>query len=277
MDSNDWNKVCFNVRKEPLCYHNQEGNLNVIDNNIAIVRTKNDGTDEILNLASSSYNLVQNSSIVEGLESLRQYGFEPHKVRNINNKKFMFEMRREEDLYINNQPCLMRVQITNSYDGSTKLGLNFGVFIKVCSNGLIVNLNDAKLDLAYKHSSIVPSDISNFVYSKTIQAKDYLNYKLRNINFDNDPSDVERKFDKLKSMFYKPQKQENNPVIDAVLNRTAHEMEALKEYGVNEEFALFMAITNMATHADKYMLSSANAMKLEQAATELWTNFSLQY
>lgn len=280
MDNKNLESACFDVVSKDLYYFNDDANgiqRPVSTDRIAIVKPNDDG-GQVLYTPTNTYKLVHNKDIVAGLSTLTEWGFTPVKVRNINNKRFMFDMMYDSELTLNTQPCFIRVQVTNSYDGSTRLGLNFGVFIKVCSNGLIVNLNDAKLDLSYKHTSMLPNNIADFVYEKTKISLDYLEYKVRHVKFDADDQTVVAKFEKLKNMFYQSKKGVN-PVVETILSRTAHEMKVNYEDGFvpNEEFALFMAITNMATHADQYMLSPANALILEQAATELWTNFSLTY
>ena len=121
-----------------------------------------DGQEYDLNYCSDRYALVPNANIFPQIESvLNAHGIKfdatyrhINNVRfyadyNINDKRYAYKMKNSNDLI---QPML-RVQ--HSYNGLTKYRIVFGYFRLVCSNGLVIAVEEMKefnLSIVGKHT-----------------------------------------------------------------------------------------------------------------------------
>jgi hypothetical protein len=255
--------ACFPVSTVPLGY-NLSGEFKNIDR-VGVLRQD---TNEIMYVGSNNYKLVKNEDIMLALDPLFRSGYEGVKVRNIHGKRFMFELRTEafEDLTINNYPCVGRIRVCNSYDGSTALTLQFGVYIQVCSNGLCVpaHVFTGNIDVKYKHTTYTPEDITSWIHNSTIGAMPFIRKSLEGIVFHEGSCD--RKLQRIADLLPKPSKG-IHPIIEALINQTRNE---IQEHKSNENFGLFMALTNMATFPDKYGIAASYVETLEEAATSLF-------
>jgi len=264
VDNQDFMSACFPVRTVQLGY-NLHGSFKDVDR-IGVLRMDR---EEMLYVGSSNYKLVKNEDIVLALEPLYQAGYEQVKVRSIHGKRFMFELQTEvfDDLTINGFPCRSRIRICNSYDGSTALTLQFGVYIKICGNGLCVDPDVfvGNVDLRYKHGSSTPSNITNWIHNSTIAAMPFVRNAISSYIFPDGPCDAN--LQRIAKMIPTPSKGKIHPVIETLISATKSSM---GEYESNENFALFMALTNMATYPDRYAIAPSYVELLEEAATSLF-------
>jgi len=112
--------------------------------------------DKIVNVVSNSYGHVPNELFFkEAEEMLLQAGLNFHK-RSINRNdrsfiidfiiddKSQFSVKNGKDL------ILPMLRFKNSYDGSEKTSGHFGLYRKVCSNGL--HVSQAEIEFSIKHS-----------------------------------------------------------------------------------------------------------------------------
>lgn len=257
--------ACFPVSKFNLGFQPTPGELVTIDK-MAIVRQD---TQECLHVCSRSYNLVKNEDIILGLEPLHDLGYENVKVRNLYNRRFYFELRsRASEIKVNNYPCVARIRVINSYDGTAPLSLQFGVFIQVCGNGALANIAGLHtLDLKYKHSKVVPEDVSAWIHATTMEALPYVRNQFESMTFDDEPCDDI--LTEINKMFPQTKKTPVHPIVSKLIEYTKV---SIKEYACNEKFGLFMALTNMATYPDNYEIAPAYVDKLESASQFLFTN-----
>jgi len=267
IDNDDFSKACFHVTKKQLGY-NDGGSFTPV-NRIAIIKSD---TSEILHVASDQYNLVPNADILQGLDPLFASGYDQVKVRNLFNREFYFELGYEapagSEIMYGGLPCKTRVRIINSYNGKTKLALQYGVYIKVCGNGLCVQL--AGVNLEYKHSSFVPGDIAQWIFETTQNSVPYIQDRLSEYQFDDSPSSGQENLHRIAKLFPTTKKDDVHPVVHRILDKANKELEQPYTNG-NQNFALMMALTNVATYPDANGVPPSYVEKLEDIATELFT------
>lgn len=263
IDSKDFASAMFPVSLRPV-------GIMVADEFTSIGRNAvyRQDTGDTLYIGSGGYNLIKNEDIVLGLEPLYLAGYEKVKVRNINNKKFMFELKSEafEDLRINDYPCVARVRVCNSYDGSTSLSLQFGVYIQVCGNGLCVDAKTftGNIELSYRHTKAAPDDIAEWINNSTVGAMPMIRKRLESLVFNNQGNSA--KWRSIAKLLPTPRGGGFHPLIEKLGEETRKSM---VKYDCNEDFALLMAATNMATYPDVHGISPTYVEVLEDAATGL--------
>lgn len=124
-----------------------------------------DNEEMHLNYCSPRYELVENKAIFPNVENvLKANGFDfSADYRHVNHVRFYGDITINEDRFrfdVNGKGDIIRpkISVQHSYNGLTKYMINFGYFRLVCSNGLVIpveEMNMFNLSISGKHTSSI--------------------------------------------------------------------------------------------------------------------------
>lgn len=226
----------------PLWYdtHDQGQNISPYS---AVITHPNTDMEKVV-FAGKRYQLIPNTELIKTVETLQDNGFSLVNAKNIDNKSFEVRMiNPAKELQIGKELAYLQCSLHNSYDGSQSFRAIFGCYVQVCTNGAI--LGD-KFAIKVKHIKRNDSnyffkfDINEFV-TETILGIDGAMDKMQNKEFNRTKDEVKtlaESFVKGIPMF--PDKP--NPVKMVLNDLYARNYDKYK----NHEFALFMAVTDIA-------------------------------
>lgn len=109
---------------------------------------------------------------VEALDALKGEGFEPYEVRQGGSRdeekrgftKHLIRLRKQGDVMRHKGDAIREVLLLNAHDGTSSYRLMSGVFVMVCSNGMIVS--DGKMqDIRIPHKGDVKGEIIEAAYT----------------------------------------------------------------------------------------------------------------
>lgn len=134
--------VLFPVHEEPALRNGIETGYKYI------VRSD---TDKIISCKTNIYQLVKNQHVLDAVmpiveenngRIIEQYAFSDTRTK----ITFQFDGKEDE---IFGQAMKPRLTIFNSYDGTSRVNIRFGLMILVCTNGLMIS--KASKSISYKH------------------------------------------------------------------------------------------------------------------------------
>ncbi|MEA3464146.1 MAG: DUF932 domain-containing protein [Patescibacteria group bacterium] len=136
-----------------------------------------DGQQTILNACSNRYELVPNSTIFPNIRQvLIDNGMQfTENYQSINNARFYADyVLEDQELAYNvgksGDIIKPRISVQHSYNGLTKYLIVFGYYRMICSNGLILPVNELKkynLEISGKHTSSIKNSFIKL--NKTIK------------------------------------------------------------------------------------------------------------
>lgn len=237
----DINKALFPIEQKPLYFNNNDGIRSEIAHKVLI----NSNTQETL-YVGSNYEIMSNNEIIDLIEKAGIFKeFEIQDVRITNNKRFEFNfIHTDKELIIGDEKAKPRLTIKNSYDASMALQIHLGLYILVCSNGLMADRN-----FSYKARHTMNKvnefrDMLNNAHNKLlVEVPEYFSGK----EFHNNEAKLLKQFSTLTKNI-PDLKTKVNPVKEQLNVRTNHYIEKEK-YG--KEFSLLMAATDLTTHGYK--------------------------
>jgi hypothetical protein len=251
--------ICFPVSQKPLHYLIDRGGYHKTEYK-GLVR---DDTGEIL-YVGKEYSPVANEEIVKAMEPLMNDGFELRDIRVYQDRRFQINLwNPNEKLDINEEEANLRVTFGNSYDGSLAFYTAIGAYIQVCGNGMIAGKG---FSFRKKHTGI--SDLSSFML-ECVSSRDKIINMLKAKQWqDLEKDKLLKLFDKITKNLPDGKDKKPNPVKVLLNKQFENEM---SNYA-NSEFALFMAVTNIATHGHQLGISPTYQMELESQSTVFFTN-----
>ena len=115
----------------------------IIEGKQAIVRQDN---DTVLGIVSKDYRLIKHGDAMSSPAlTLLKEGYDVQECYQIKNgAKAVIEMRTTDITKINGEDYKLRLFILNSYDGSTSLKMQFGLFRLTCLNGCGYIIKDSE-------------------------------------------------------------------------------------------------------------------------------------
>ncbi len=218
--------------------------------------------DEVVYIGKN-YEIIQNEDVAnEILNFIKSTSYQVHNIRSVNNRRFDVTLVDQNAIVtIGNEPAYKTAIITNSYDGSARFSVTFGVNIQICGNG--ARATKPVDGLVFKHTN------NQIDFSRMYKSADTLDRVLEKFNQSWDLNgEVSRaNFNKLTAIFPKKTNGDQHDLSTALAMK-AHEHVTENNYPPN--FALFMAVTNMTTYPDRYNMSDNYALRLEQKTTEVF-------
>lgn len=256
----DLNQAFFPVAQKPLFFYDAN-NLAQASGQKALMALD---TQEIL-YVGPEYTPVLNQDVYEALTELEQYGWQASKIRTLNRRVFTFSyVNPNITLNIGGQPCVARLVVTNSYDGSHALKILIGAYIKVCFNGLVIGKG-----VEYKKKHI--SGIGDFKeVLNTIGHKGFKDTVAKAESKQWEYEDVTKLQNIWKSLVKSYPNASNgqpNKLVYALNQRFAVEQQA----GYKGEFAMLMAATHLVTH-EAHLYSGTYMMQLEKDIPKVFFN-----
>ncbi len=119
--------------------------------NHAIVITKPDGSERVVQYCSESYRLVPNSEIITQFEEQfsKHYRVEVETKVNRWARFFVDFILKEHGINIGSvtkdeDPVFPRITLMNSYDGSIRYSFKAGFYRQVCTNGMVAPVGETK-------------------------------------------------------------------------------------------------------------------------------------
>jgi hypothetical protein len=143
------NRISFPVEKQILTYNHNDRVMET--DRYGIIRQD---SGACLGVVSAKYGLVTHRQALEpALEVLSGAGFAIKHVAEKNNgaKLVIDAVNTQNEILINNDPHFPRVQLVNSYDGSTSINFKFGFYRLACLNGLMVSADDFNFSYTTRH------------------------------------------------------------------------------------------------------------------------------
>lgn len=124
-----------------------------------------DNEEMHLNYCSPRYELVENKAIFPNVENVLKangIGFDAS-YRHVNHVRFYADLTINDDKFkfdVNGKGDIIRpkISVQHSYNGLTKYMINFGYFRMICSNGLVIpveEMNMFNLSISGKHTSSI--------------------------------------------------------------------------------------------------------------------------
>lgn len=168
-------EMCFPVRveDEPMACNKEYSKM--------VIGTI-DGVETKLNQMSDVYSLVPNDEIFPSIEEVLNEANINFSVKysHINNARFYADYTIEDkglayQMKGTNDAIKPMLRVRHSYNGLTKYSITFGYFRLVCSNGLVIpveEMNEFNLSLGGKHTESIRGSIE--------QLKSTLDYFVRN-------------------------------------------------------------------------------------------------
>jgi len=206
-------------------------------------------------IVSGEYNLIPNKDIIERLEVFFNKGYGVERTTNYDDKEFSIHMIKDELISIGNfTEAKPQIKIVNSYDGTSSLRLEFGVYILVCGNGAY---RGVKASISKKH-------IGNWSFSEWLESAEFEAKYMANLEkfgyktWENTGEAIMDMFKDLTKGI--PATSKGGATVLQLIN-DKYEKELLR-FG-NEEFALFMAVTDIATHGQDYGVAPSYQLALE--------------
>ena len=137
-EKNELEKLNFDVAKEPIAIAKTNA---VIPDRFAIVRKDTQAT---LGIVSKDYRIIKHGdAMANPAKVLVQEGYEMvTSFQSDFGAKAILELRSTDITKINNDNYKTRLYLLNSYDGSTSLRMEFGLFRLTCLNGVGYNAKD---------------------------------------------------------------------------------------------------------------------------------------
>lgn len=131
-------KLNFDVAKEPIAIANTG---KVIEDRFAITR---EDTHAVLGIVSKDYRIIKHGDAMAApAKILMDEGYEINSSYQSDfGSKAILELRSKDITKINDDNYKTRLYLLNSYDGSTSLRIEFGLFRLVCLNGAGYNAKD---------------------------------------------------------------------------------------------------------------------------------------
>ena len=186
------------------------------------------------------------------------------------------KLRNEKLTNLYNNGLIPEIIISNSYDGTSRLNINFGIFRKICNNGLIVKENQEFTGLSIKH---IGQDFNEKIESFLPQIEPFFEKILLKIEKSKQIilSEEDQK-DFVKELF-ESKKHLNNDFIDyhSLLNRQREEDKG------NDMFSIFNVLQenllqgnyeivskNKNTRKARKIISISNSWQVNQ---NLWNVF----
>lgn len=112
--------------------------------------------DQIVNVVSKKYGMVQNSQFFGAMEERLQGAGIEYEIRSINrsNGSFAVDYILKDDSFVvksntGKDAIKPMIRLINSYDGSCQTSGHFGAFRQICTNGL--HVADLHLDFQQRH------------------------------------------------------------------------------------------------------------------------------
>lgn len=250
-----FDEICFPTRVESLGFIDENGEYQDAGRTAFI-----DARDNKALYVGNEYKPTLNVELYQSVLPLLSNGYELEDVRNYSNRKFEINLANQNyKININGLDAALRLKITNSYDGSTRLSMRFGAYIQVCGNGLCIgNFFDVKR----KHTQ--SNDLSNMLTgiantNAPLVARFLNEYKLT------DDTDVVRLFKVLTAGMPDVKDKEGNVLRQAKGKIMLNDSYIKHTHTYPPPMALLMAATDLSTHGYKYGLSVTDQQKLEEA------------
>lgn len=156
------NDICFEVEKTPL---SDLGFGSISSTEYGIVANIQ-GQKTILNTCSDRYELISNDQIflvIENLLNASDISFNAtYEMHDYSVFKAQYNLN---DCYVtlpNNDKMYLKFEVTHSYNGLAQYSIILGYFRLVCSNGLVVPLEDA-LYIKGKHTNKILESVENLI------------------------------------------------------------------------------------------------------------------
>lgn len=254
------NQTFFPVAQKPLFYYDA-ANIAQQSGQKALMALD---THEILYIGSE-YSPVLNKDVYETLTELEQYGWQADNVRTLNRRVFTFSyINPNITLNICGQPCLARIVVTNSYDGSHALKVHVGAYIKVCSNGLVIGKG---VEYKKKHISgigdfkEVLQNIGHKGFKETVEKAESKEWEYEDV------TKLQNIWKQLTKPYPNATNGKPNKMIYALNQRFAEE----QRLGYKGEFAMLMAATHLVTH-EAHLYSGNYMLQLEKDIPKVFFN-----
>jgi len=226
-----------------------------------------DARDNKILYAGASYEPVLNSQIVDAIEPLLENGFNTKDVRSYYGKKFEINLINENyGITINEHQAHLRMKIVNSYDGSQRLSVRMGAYIQVCSNGLCVG---DYYDIVHKHTREI--ELNDMLLEVFENKKELIMNKLDNYHFGEIKTPVKDIFKQITGKL-KDSKNKNNEIIHNKTKVIINELFVKQREIYGDQFGLFMAATDVATHGHKYGIPIMDQLTLENDIAKVYFN-----
>jgi len=254
--------VFFDLIESPLYYKDENGNMSV-SNRSGII----DGRNGELLYSGSSYIPLRNIDIVE---SINRYApdYKLKDTRNYGNKKFVFNYINDNVSFtVNGLEASQRIKISNSYNGTQSLMVEMGFYIKICSNGAVIGHDIIKSK--YRHIESNMLDFNDIINNGFNIDKNIVNY-LSSKDFNADDNEVKKKFELLTEGLSDKTDTDGNIIYNKIKLLLHDKFVAEQRLYKNNEFALFMASTWLATNGHKYYFSADYMYNIEKKITSVF-------
>lgn len=145
--------ISFGVTKKPTFYKDCQGKA---QQSSAYSIIHND-TGHELGSVTKQYNIITHAEVLEpALNALHDldYTFKTVAMKNHGGRVLIEAVSPNNPITINGETHIPRVIIKNSYDATTSVSIQFGLFRMVCTNGIIAPaFKGSSMNLTTRHSS----------------------------------------------------------------------------------------------------------------------------
>jgi len=228
----------------------------------AIVRVDN---GKILGIHSNSYNLIKNTDLADKLKPFSQQGYEIERLTNYEDKKFKIELvDRDKQMIVADHLVHPRIVVENSYDGSIPLKASAGYYVQVCSNGAIVG--NKFYNINHKHNSKFVNNFEMFDSDYVFEMLENFSLKVWRPSLSNSEYD-----DMIKEICKGIPKPTDKPsMTELLLNKQYYDESRIIKH--QDEFAMFMAATNLSTHGYKQGIPYSYMRIMDKNISEIFLN-----
>ena len=247
--------LLFPVELVPVGAIFDDGNFAKSNNYQAVIRTD---TNEVLGIHGKGYNLLSNAEAFDAFdEALHESQLDlsgmtvKNEIANYGAKSFRTYTFPSHTVQINrcDDESQLKLQIINSYDGSTSFSSRVGGFRLLCSNGMVIGKTFMHASLRHTKSLDIKSVISKL--------DETINVYLENAN-------QWQQWSKQRISLYDLEAvvkhfADGNEKLEQSLIENYHQ--EAQEIGLNK-WSLFNAFTHWSTHAPVREASQSNAASI---------------
>ena len=256
------NEICFPTELRKIGYCDNDGTYHESATNGFFDKRTND-----LLYAGPQYVPTKNEEIVDNLKPLFNNGFKVHNVINHRDRKFEINLINPEvEMMMGSEKAHYRCLITNSYDGTSKLSLELGAYVFICSNGLKISYGK-DISLKLKHTQ--DHNFGELMLDTSAESIEYVRGALSEKVWDLPGVDAKSQFKALTAGI-KDKKDEYGKNVPSKAKRILDNRFQIECEKYQVEFALFMAATYLTTHGYKLGLSMASRNSIDKVVEKVF-------